>query len=63
MLEKCTTPWAPWHVIPADRKWYRNLAITRTIVSTLRQLDPQFPAVDDDFSDVTIESVTPGEND
>lgn len=63
VLEKCTTPWAPWHVIPADRKWYRNLAITRTIVSTLRQLDPQFPIVDDDFSDVTIESVTPGEND
>jgi PPK2 family polyphosphate:nucleotide phosphotransferase len=43
-LTACTTPWAPWHVIPADQKWYRNLAVARTLVATLRKLDPQFPS-------------------
>lgn len=42
-LEQCTTPWAPWYVIPADQKWYRNLAIARVLVATLKKIDPQFP--------------------
>lgn len=46
-LNHCTTTWAQWHVIPADQKWYRNLAITRTIVETLRQMNPQFPQAPD----------------
>jgi len=54
-LTRCTTPWAPWHVIPADRKWYRNLAITRVIVETLRDMDPQFPRVDFDPHDLVID--------
>ncbi|MBN9387767.1 MAG: polyphosphate kinase 2 family protein [Chloroflexi bacterium] len=36
LLEKCSTPHAPWYIIPADRKWFRNLAIARTLVETLR---------------------------
>jgi PPK2 family polyphosphate:nucleotide phosphotransferase len=43
MLNKTTTSWAPWYVIPANQKWYRNLAVTRTIVSALQELNPQFP--------------------
>lgn len=39
----CTTDEAPWYVIPADQKWYRNLAITRVVVSTLKEMDPQWP--------------------
>ncbi len=35
-LQKCSTEYAPWHVIPADKKWFRDLAITKTIVETLR---------------------------
>ncbi len=35
-LERCSTPTAPWYVVPADRKWYRDLAIADTIVRTLR---------------------------
>ena len=42
-LNRCTTPWAPWHAIPADQKWYRNLAIARVLHSTLTELDPQYP--------------------
>jgi PPK2 family polyphosphate:nucleotide phosphotransferase len=43
VLAHCSTEWAPWYVIPADQKWYRNLAISRVIVQTLRELDPQYP--------------------
>jgi PPK2 family polyphosphate:nucleotide phosphotransferase len=54
MLHQCTTPYAPWYVIPADQKWYRNLTITRTIVHTLKQMDPQYPPPADDLSGVVI---------
>jgi len=54
MLGQCTTTHAPWHVIPADQKWYRNLAISRVIVDTLNRMDPQFPAADD-LSGIEIE--------
>ena len=54
-LNRCTTEHAPWHVIPADQKWYRNLAITRIIVQSIRDLDPQYPVQDDDLSKVVIE--------
>ncbi len=37
-LTKCSTKDAPWFVVPADRKWFRNLAITETMVETLRPL-------------------------
>ena len=35
-LGRCSTDVAPWHIVPADRKWFRNLAITETLVQTLR---------------------------
>ncbi len=54
MLNECTTEHAPWHVIPADQKWYRNLAIMRTIVATLKKMDPKYP-VSKDLSDVVID--------
>ncbi len=46
-LERCTTDWAPWHAIPADQKWYRNLAIATVIHATLEEMDPQFPEPED----------------
>ena len=47
LLEQCTTKHAPWYLIPADRKWYRNLAITRVIVEALRSMNPEFPESED----------------
>lgn len=35
MLAKCSTPWAPWYVVPANHKWFRNLAIAHTLVHEL----------------------------
>ena len=42
-LRKTSTPWAPWYVIPADREWYRNLAISAIVVETLDGLGLQYP--------------------
>jgi PPK2 family polyphosphate:nucleotide phosphotransferase len=46
-LERCHTDVAPWYVIPADRKWYRNWAIQQLLLETLRELDPQYPKRED----------------
>jgi PPK2 family polyphosphate:nucleotide phosphotransferase len=48
MLSHTSTPWAPWHVIPADRKWFARIAAGSVLVSTLMDIDPQFPTVDAD---------------
>jgi polyphosphate kinase 2 (PPK2 family) len=45
-LTKCNTAHAPWHIVPADKKWYRNLVVARIVRRTLEKLDPQFPAFD-----------------
>ncbi len=42
-LTRCSTPHAPWHVIPADRKWARNAAIARIVRETLEEMNPQYP--------------------
>jgi PPK2 family polyphosphate:nucleotide phosphotransferase len=43
MLERCSTGWAPWHVIPSDRKWARNAAIAAIVRETLEAMNPQYP--------------------
>lgn len=45
MLRHCSTDWAPWHVIPADRKWVRNAAIAAIVRATLEDMAPAYPAV------------------
>jgi PPK2 family polyphosphate:nucleotide phosphotransferase len=42
-IERCNTPWAPWYVVPGDRKWYRTWAVSRLVLETLRALDPKYP--------------------
>ena len=42
-LERCSTDAAPWYAVPADRKWYRNWAVGRLLLETVRDLDPQYP--------------------
>jgi PPK2 family polyphosphate:nucleotide phosphotransferase len=54
MLNRCSTPWAPWHVIPADRKWVRNAAIASIVKNTLERMDPQYPQVTRKPSDITV---------
>ncbi|MFT5196485.1 MAG: PPK2 family polyphosphate:nucleotide phosphotransferase [Candidatus Promineifilaceae bacterium] len=55
VFAKCSTEQAPWYVIPADNKWYRNLAVSRILVDTLRQMDPQFPLAEEGLENIVIE--------
>lgn len=48
VLEKCSAAEAPWYVIPADHKWYRDYAITRLLVEALERIDPGYPVGDFD---------------
>lgn len=55
VLEQCTTDWAPWHVIPSDQKWYRNLAIVRTIVETMEDMKLKLPKPPKDVERMKID--------
>lgn len=46
VIANTSTPWAPWHVVPADHKWFARVVIGSTIVSALEKLDLHFPKVD-----------------
>ncbi|OYO05474.1 polyphosphate kinase 2 family protein [Enemella evansiae] len=51
VLTRCSTEVAPWYVVPADRKWYRNWAVTTLLLEHLRKLDPQWPPADFDVAE------------
>ena len=55
ILNRCSTTVAPWYVIPANRNWFRNLAIAEIIADTLDDLKPAYPPPTDDLSKVVIE--------
>lgn len=50
-LERCSTDAAPWYVVPSDRKWYRNWAISKLLLEHLEGLAPQFPKGDFDVQE------------
>lgn len=54
MINKCSTPYAPWYVVPANKKWYRNLVIARTIADTLEVMNAQYPAAEEGLDRITI---------
>jgi hypothetical protein len=45
MLSNTSTEWAPWHVIPADRKWYARIAAGAVIANALIEIDPRYPTI------------------
>ena len=45
MLSATSTPWAPWYVIPADRKWFARICVGAVLAHTLMEIDPQYPQV------------------
>lgn len=53
-LNCCSTPWAPWHIVPADRKWYRDYAIARAVVTAMEKLKLKWPPPKEDLSKVRI---------
>lgn len=45
MLSATSTPWAPWYVVPADRKWFARICAAAVLAHTLMEIDPQYPTV------------------
>jgi PPK2 family polyphosphate:nucleotide phosphotransferase len=54
-LTECSTKRAPWYIVPANQKWYRDLVVAETIVQTLRDLKMEYPPPAIDLSKVVIE--------
>lgn len=54
MLERCNTDYAPWHIVPANHKWYRDLIVLRTIVATLEDMNPKYPKPEEGLDKVVI---------
>jgi PPK2 family polyphosphate:nucleotide phosphotransferase len=53
-IRKCNAEWAPWFVIPADRKWYRNLVVSEIVADALEKLKPAVPKPALDLSKIRI---------
>jgi PPK2 family polyphosphate:nucleotide phosphotransferase len=54
VLNRCSTAYAPWHIIPAERKWHRDYFIARTVVDALENLKLKWPKASEDFSKIKI---------
>jgi polyphosphate kinase 2 (PPK2 family) len=54
-ISETSTDLAPWYVVPANRKWYRNLVVSRVLLATLRGLDMRFPEPEEDLAGIVIE--------
>jgi polyphosphate kinase 2 (PPK2 family) len=55
-IEKCNTSWAPWYIVPANRKWYRNLVVSTVLVETLESLNLRYPEPIKDIEKFEIKS-------
>lgn len=53
-LSRCSTPYAPWLVVPANHKWFRNYVIAKTVADTLEAMDPRFPEATKGIADLTV---------
>ncbi|MBD0386953.1 MAG: polyphosphate kinase 2 family protein, partial [Nostoc sp. C3-bin3] len=54
MINNCSTAHAPWYVVPANNKWYRNLVVARTIADTLEAINPQFPPAEKGLENIVV---------
>lgn len=55
VINECATECGPWHIVPANRKWARNLGMLETIVAALERLNPQYPPGNFDAKAIVIE--------
>jgi len=53
-LGETSTERAPWYVVPANRKWYRNLVVSTILIETLEEMDPQYPEPEEGLDQVEI---------
>jgi PPK2 family polyphosphate:nucleotide phosphotransferase len=48
MLSATSTKWAPWHVIPADHKWFAHLSVAAVLIDALMDIDPRYPSLSEE---------------
>lgn len=53
-INRCSTQYAPWYVVPANKKWYRNLVVAHTIAETLEAMNPQYPPGEEGLEQIKI---------
>lgn len=53
-LAETTTDYAPWYVVPANRKWYRNLVVSSILIKTLEEMNPQYPVPEEGLEGIVI---------
>jgi PPK2 family polyphosphate:nucleotide phosphotransferase len=53
-IAETSTAEAPWYVVPADHKWYRNWAVSRILIETLEHMDPHYPEPAEDLNGIKI---------
>jgi PPK2 family polyphosphate:nucleotide phosphotransferase len=56
-LERCSTSHAPWYVIPAEKRWFRNALVTQLLVDALKAMNPEYPAPGYDPAEYPPESL------
>jgi PPK2 family polyphosphate:nucleotide phosphotransferase len=54
MLERTSTSWAPWYLVPSDRKWYRDLVVSEVLVRTLVDLNLRWPPLPKEFTSTSL---------
>jgi PPK2 family polyphosphate:nucleotide phosphotransferase len=54
VLGKCNTEYAPWHIVPANHKWYRNYVVTRTIVEAMEAMKLEYPPAAPGLENIVI---------
>jgi PPK2 family polyphosphate:nucleotide phosphotransferase len=54
-LTRCSTRWAPWHIVPANQKWYRNVVVAKAVVEALEALHLKFPPPPKDLASIIID--------
>ncbi len=53
-IAKTSTSYAPWHVVPADHNWVRNLAVAKILLNTMQEMNPKFPAAEPGIAETKI---------
>ena len=53
-VNQTSTQYAPWYVVPANKKWFRNLVIARTIADTLEAMNPEFPQAEEGLDKIVV---------
>lgn len=55
MLSNCNTETAPWHIVPADKKWYRDVVVAKALIEQLEKLDLRYPEGEPGLPGVRVE--------